>query len=56
MKTNALDKAIGGCLSQVNNVEVLLPVAFYSQKLAKAKRNYKIYNKEMLAIVVCLSE
>ena len=56
METNASDKAIGGCLSQVNNAGVLRPVAFYSQKLTKAKRNYEIYDKEMLAIVVCLSE
>ena len=35
---------------------VLCPVAFYSCKLAKAKRNYKIYDKELLAIVACLSK
>ena len=56
LETNALDKAIGKCLLQVDNAGVLRPIAFYSQKLAKAEQNYEIYDKEMLAIVVCLSE
>ena len=56
LETNASNKAIGGCLSQINNARVLRPIAFYSRKLAKAERNYKIYNKKMLAIVACLTE
>ena len=56
VETNTSDKAIGGCLSQIDEAMVLCPIAFYSRKLAKAKKNYKIYNKKMLAIVACLTE
>jgi hypothetical protein len=45
-----------GVLSQYNNKGVLHPVAFYSKKITLAKCNYKIYNKELLAIVCCLEE
>jgi hypothetical protein len=45
-----------GVLSQYNNEGVLHPVAFYSKKMTPAKCNYKIYNKELLAIVYCLEE
>ena len=40
----------------MDNAGVSRPIAFYSRKLAKAERNYKIYDKEMLAIVACLTE
>ena len=56
METDAFDEAIGRCLLQTNDVGVICAVAFYSCKLAKAERNYEIYNKEMLAIVACLTE
>jgi len=32
------------------------PVAFYSKSLSSMKQNYKIYNKEMLAIIHALEE
>ena len=35
---------------------VIKPVGFYSKKLNKAKINYDIHNKEMLAVVLCLKE
>ena len=35
---------------------MLRPIAFYSKKLAKAKKKYEIYNKEMLTIMVCLTK
>jgi hypothetical protein len=35
---------------------VLHPIAFYSKKMTPAECNYKIYNKELLAIVLCLKE
>ena len=34
----------------------ITPCSFYSRKLAKAERNYKIYEKKMLAIVTCLTK
>ena len=40
----------------MDDARVIRPVAFYSRKLAKAKKNYEIYNKEMLAIVASLTE
>ena len=35
---------------------VLHPVAFFSRKMAPAECNYKIYDKELLAIVRCFEE
>jgi len=32
------------------------PVAFYSKSLSLVERNYKIHNKEMLAIICMLEE
>jgi len=32
------------------------PVAFYSKSLSLVERNYKIHNKEMLAIIHALEE
>ena len=32
------------------------PVAFISKLLNEAERNYKIHNREMLAIIQCLEE
>ena len=32
------------------------PVAFISKSLNEAERNYKIHNREMLAIIKCLEE
>jgi hypothetical protein len=45
-----------GVLSQYNDEGVLHPVAFYSKKMTLAECNYKIYDKELLAIVYCLEE
>ena len=56
METNAFNEAIGGCSLQADDSRVLRPVAFYNRKLAKAKQNFEIYDKEMLAIVACLKE
>ena len=46
-----LDYTIGGVLSQYNKNGKLYLIAFLSQKLAPTKLNYKIYNKELLAII-----
>jgi len=32
------------------------PVAFYSESLSSVEHNYKIHNKEMLAIIQALEE
>jgi hypothetical protein len=51
LKTNALDKAIKGCISQISKDKILYLIAYYSKKLLLAKLNYNIYNKKLLAIV-----
>ena len=40
-----------GVLSQYNNKCILHPVAFYSKKHSEIECNYKIYNKELMAII-----
>ena len=48
------DKALGGCLTQIDKNRIPRLVAYYSKKLKEAELNYNIYNKELLAIVDCL--
>jgi hypothetical protein len=56
LETDASDYVCAGVLSQYNNKGVLHPVAFYSKKMTLAECNYKIYDKELLAIILCLEE
>eukprot|EP00833_Pecoramyces_ruminatium_P015969 jgi/Orpsp1_1/1190001/evm.model.d7180000076044.1 len=52
VETDASDFAIGCVLSQVCDKDNLLYlVAFHSRSLNKAKFNYTIYDKELLAII-----
>jgi hypothetical protein len=51
VKTNASDYVSSGVLSQKDNQGVLHPVVFISKKYNPAEYNYKIYNKELLAII-----
>ena len=51
IKTNLSNYALKGVLLQYNKNGELCLVAFFSQKLAPTKLNYKIYNKELLAII-----
>jgi hypothetical protein len=51
VETDASDKAIGACLSQLDDKAKLRPVAYLSRKIALAELNYKVYDKELLAIV-----
>jgi reverse transcriptase-like protein/integrase-like protein len=46
--------ATGGVLLQRDDQNRWRPVAFFSQKHSPAEMNYKIYDKELLAIVRCL--
>ena len=43
-----------GVLSIKYSDELQRPVTFISKSLSDTKRNYKTYNKEMLAVVRCL--
>ena len=51
MEVDALDYAMRRVLSMECGDRLWRPVAFLSKSLNKTERNYKIHNKEMLAIV-----
>ena len=52
LETDASDYALGAAISQRGPDDGLLhPITFYSRKFNSAELNYKIYDKEMLAIV-----
>ena len=51
MEVDVLDYAIGEVLSMEYKDGLWRPVAFLSKSLNEMERNYKIYNKEMLAII-----
>ena len=55
METNTSEHTIGGVLSQEQEGE-WRPIAFLSRIMQQAERNYKIYNKELLAIVEVLAK
>ena len=56
LETNALDYAIGACLTQKGDDSKMQTVAFYSRKMTGPELNYNIYNKELLTIVEALRE
>ena len=56
MECDVSDYVTAGVLSQKDNKGVLYPVAFFSRKISPAEYNYKIYNKELLAIIWCFEE
>lgn len=47
---------VGGLLSQYDDEGVIRPCAFFSKRNLPAECNYKIYDKELLAIVKCIRE
>ena len=51
MKVNASDYAIEGVLSMEYKDRKQRPVAFLSKSLNETERNYKIHDKEMLAVI-----
>ena len=53
VETDASEHAIGGVLSQEQEGKWKL-IAFLSRTMQPAERNYKIYDKELLAIVEAL--
>jgi hypothetical protein len=56
LKCDSSRYAVGGVLSQYDNEGILRPCAYFSKKNNAYKCNYKIYNKELLAVVRCLKE
>jgi len=55
VETNTSEHAIKGVLSQEQEGK-WKPIAFLSRMMQVAKRNYKIYNKKLLAIVEALTK
>jgi RNase H-like domain found in reverse transcriptase len=51
IKTDSSDYITRGILSQYNKDGVLHPIVYFLKQLNPAKYNYKIYNKELLAII-----
>ena len=51
MEVKASDYAMGGVLSMECENGLWRPVAFLSKSLNEIERNYKIHDKEMLAII-----
>ena len=50
VETDACHYVSAGVLAQYNDQGILHPVAFFSKKHAPAECNYKIYDKELLAV------
>ena len=51
VETDASDYVSGAVFSQPDHKGILCPVAFMSRRHLPAECNYKIYNKELMAIV-----
>ena len=51
MEMDVSDFAIAAILSQQDDEGKWRPIAFMSKALNDAKRNYEIYNKEMLTVM-----
>ena len=54
VEADALDYATGEVLLVKGEDRRWRPVVFISKSLNNTKRNYKIHNKEMLAVIRCL--
>ena len=55
METDASDASIGGVLCIQNQEGIFLPVAYEYQKLTNGEQHYPIHDKELLAIIHCLT-
>ena len=51
VEADSSDYVTGGILSQYNEDGVLHPVVYFLKWLSPAECNYKIYDKELLAII-----
>ena len=51
VETDASDYVSAGILSQIADDGLLHPVEFFSKKHSPAECNYKIYDKELMAII-----
>ncbi len=53
---DALDYAIGAKVGQIGKDRKYWPIFFFLKKFLRVELNYKIYNKELLAIVRAIKE
>ncbi len=51
VECDASDYVIRGVFSQFDSTNTLRPVAYFSKKHTPVKCNYKIYDKELMAII-----
>ena len=56
MKTDASDYVSEEILSQYDENDVLYSVVYFFKKHSSAEYNYKIYNKELMAIICAFKE
>ena len=56
VETDSSNYTLSIVLSQKQNSSIWQLIAFRSQSLNPAERNYKIYDKEMLAIVEAIKD
>jgi hypothetical protein len=56
VKTDVSDTATGGILSQKDEDGHLHPCAYRSSKMTPAEKNYDIYDKELLSIVLAFQD
>jgi hypothetical protein len=56
VNTDAWDYVVAGVMSQVGEDGLLHPVAFLSIKMTPQEKNYEIYGKELLAVVMVLEQ
>jgi len=54
VEANVSNYATGEVLSMKYSDKMWRPVAFIFKSLSDTERNYKIYDKEMLAVIRCL--
>ena len=55
LETDASNGVVVGILLQLHPDSKWYPIAFFLKTIDPAKYNYKVYNKEMLAIIQLLS-
>jgi hypothetical protein len=51
LETDASDRVVAGILLQLHSDSKWYPIAFFLKIIDLAKYNYKVHNKEMLAII-----
>jgi hypothetical protein len=56
VKMDASNYVSAGVLSQYDNHNILYPMAYFSKKHSPIECNYKMYDKELMAIIRAFEE